>query len=86
MGHQARPRVLYPLSSAASSTGITTSAVVSSVTETRPRAKFGACHYKRVHKRFYGRRTDWFEHFEGPSVVLWWVPVGHRPSVEEAVA
>jgi Domain of unknown function (DUF3291) len=23
-----------------------------------------------IHKRFYSRRTDWFEHFEGPSVVL----------------
>ena len=42
--------------------------------------------WQTVHKRFYGRRTDWFEHFEGPSVVLWWVPAGHRPSVEEAVA
>jgi hypothetical protein len=42
--------------------------------------------WQTVHKRFYGRRTDWFEHFEGPSVVLWWVPVGHRPGVEEAVA
>ena len=40
--------------------------------------------WQTVHKRFYGRRTDWFEHFEGPSVVLWWVPAGHRPSVEEA--
>jgi hypothetical protein len=42
--------------------------------------------WRTVHKRFYGRRTDWFEHFEGPSVVLWWVPAGHRPSVEEAIA
>jgi Domain of unknown function (DUF3291) len=23
--------------------------------------------WQTVHKRFYGRRTDWFEHFEGPS-------------------
>jgi Domain of unknown function (DUF3291) len=42
--------------------------------------------WQTVHKRFYGRRTDWFEPIEGPSVVLWWVPVGHRPSVAEAVA
>src|ERR1700732_1913937 len=42
--------------------------------------------WQTVHKRFYGRRPDWFEHFEGPSVVLWWVPAGHRPSVEEVVA
>jgi Domain of unknown function (DUF3291) len=42
--------------------------------------------WQTVHKRFYGRRTDWFEHFDGPSVVLWWVPAGHRPNVKEAVA
>jgi hypothetical protein len=41
--------------------------------------------WRTVHKNFYGRRPDWFEHFDGPSMVLWWVPVGHRPSVEEAV-
>lgn len=42
--------------------------------------------WQTVHKRFYGRRPHWFEHLEGPSMVLWWVPSGHRPSVEEAVA
>src|ERR1700740_1621449 len=42
--------------------------------------------WQTVHKRFYGRRADWFEHFEGPAVALWWVPAGHRPSMEEAVA
>src|ERR1700756_1790630 len=42
--------------------------------------------FQTVHQRFYGRRADWFEHFEGPAFVLWWVPVGHRPSMEEAVA
>ena len=40
----------------------------------------------RIHKRFYGRRAEWFEHFEGPYFVMWWVPAGHRPDVEEAVA
>ena len=42
--------------------------------------------WQTIHKRFYSRRTDWFEHFEEPSMVLWWVPAGHRPSLEEAVA
>jgi len=42
--------------------------------------------WQTIHKRFYGRRGDWFEHFEGPSFVLWWVPASHRPSVEEALA
>lgn len=36
--------------------------------------------------RFYARRSEWFEHFDGPYFVMWRVPAGHRPSVEEAVA
>ena len=35
--------------------------------------------YQTIHKRFYGRRAEWFEHFEGPYFVMWWVPAGHRP-------
>jgi hypothetical protein len=42
--------------------------------------------WQTVHKRFYGRRDEWFAHFEGPSMVLWWVPMGHRPDVADAVA
>ena len=42
--------------------------------------------WQTVHKRFYGRRAEWFEHFEGSYFVMWWVLAGHRPSVEEAVA
>ena len=41
--------------------------------------------YQTVHKRFYGRRAEWFEHFEDAYVVMWWVPAGHLPSVDEAV-
>jgi hypothetical protein len=41
--------------------------------------------WQTIHKRFYGRRIEWFEPLEGPSFVLWWVPAGHRPSVQEAV-
>jgi hypothetical protein len=42
--------------------------------------------WRTVHKRFYGRRTEWFEHLEGPAYVLWWAPAGHRPSFAEAAA
>jgi hypothetical protein len=42
--------------------------------------------YQTIHKHFYGRRTEWFEHFDGPYFVMWWVPAGCRPSVQEAVA
>jgi Domain of unknown function (DUF3291) len=41
--------------------------------------------YQTIHKRFYGRRDEWFEHFEKPYFVMWWVPAGRRPSVEEAI-
>ena len=42
--------------------------------------------WQTVHKRFYSRRAEWFEHFDGPYLALWWVPVGKRPSVDEAIA
>jgi hypothetical protein len=41
--------------------------------------------WQTVHKRFYGRRHEWFDRFEGPYFVMWWVPAGHRPTVEEAL-
>jgi len=41
--------------------------------------------WKTVHNRFYGRREMWFEPVEAP-LVLWWVPEGHRPGLEEGVA
>ena len=41
--------------------------------------------WQTVHKRFYGRRAEWFEHLEGPYVVMWRVAAGHRPTVEEAI-
>jgi hypothetical protein len=40
--------------------------------------------WQTVHKRFYGRRHEWFDKLDGPHMVLWWVPVGHRPTMIEA--
>jgi Domain of unknown function (DUF3291) len=37
-----------------------------------------------VHKRFYGRREEWFDKLDGPHLVLWWILVDHRPTVTEA--
>jgi Domain of unknown function (DUF3291) len=37
-----------------------------------------------VHKRFYGRRQEWFEKMEGPHLVMWWVSPGYQPTVHEA--
>jgi hypothetical protein len=35
------------------------------------------------HVEVYRRRKEWFEHLEEPWAVLWWVPAGHEPTVEE---
>jgi hypothetical protein len=40
--------------------------------------------WQTVHKRFYGRRGEWFEKLDGPHFVMWWVPAGHLPTVAEA--
>ncbi|MEL6483008.1 MAG: DUF3291 domain-containing protein [Pseudomonadota bacterium] len=41
--------------------------------------------WKTVHKQFYDRRREWFEVFEALHFVMWWVPAGHRPSLEEGL-
>jgi hypothetical protein len=42
--------------------------------------------WQTVHKRFYGRRHEWFDRMDGPGLVLWWVTPGHRPDLSEALA
>lgn len=44
--------------------------------------------WNTVHKKFYDRRGEWFDAGEnaGPRLVMWWVPEGHRPTIEEAKA
>src|SRR6266581_5818310 len=41
--------------------------------------------WQTVHARFYSRKHEWFEKLDGAYFVLWHVPAGHRPSVEEAI-
>jgi hypothetical protein len=41
--------------------------------------------WQTVHKRFYGKRHDWFEKMGESYFVMWWVPAGHRPTVKEAI-
>lgn len=36
------------------------------------------------HVDFLRRRREWFVPIEEEHLALWWVPVGHEPSVEEA--
>ncbi len=42
--------------------------------------------YKSAHLGPLRDRKRWFEPLEGPILVLWWIPVGHVPSVAEALA
>jgi hypothetical protein len=42
--------------------------------------------WQTVHKRFYARRAEWFEPSRDRYFVMWWVPAGHRPTIDEAMA
>ena len=41
--------------------------------------------YRSAHAEILRRRREWFEKISEAILVLWWVPRGHRPSVEEAI-
>ena len=38
-----------------------------------------------IHKQFYDRRSEWFEVLGDMHFVMWWVPEGHRPTLDEAL-
>ncbi|QKW31907.1 DUF3291 domain-containing protein [Nocardiopsis flavescens] len=40
--------------------------------------------YRTDHLELLRGRREWFERSEGPHLVLWWIPSGTIPSVEEA--
>ena len=40
--------------------------------------------WKTVHKRVYEKRSKWFAQPDQAHFVMWWVPAGHIPTVEEA--
>jgi len=42
--------------------------------------------HKSGHVEYLKRRREWFERIVEAYVVLWWVPRGHRPTVEEGIA
>jgi hypothetical protein len=41
--------------------------------------------YKSSHVEIIRRRREWFDRMSAASLVLWWVPTGHRPTLEEAL-
>jgi hypothetical protein len=40
--------------------------------------------YRSAHAEVMARRHDWFERIVEAYLVLWWVPAGHIPGLEEA--
>ncbi|MEM9198216.1 MAG: DUF3291 domain-containing protein [Pseudomonadota bacterium] len=42
--------------------------------------------FNTVHRQFYERRAAWFEAMTDQHVCMWWVPAGHRPTLDEALA
>jgi hypothetical protein len=42
--------------------------------------------YRSAHADILRRRREWFDKLNEAILVLWWVPRGHRPTVEEAIA
>jgi Domain of unknown function (DUF3291) len=42
--------------------------------------------YRSEHFEFYKRRAEFFEKPTGAHYVLWWIPEGHIPSLDEAKA
>ena len=42
--------------------------------------------YSSEHVQIMRRRREWFEKMDQAFLVLWWVPKGHRPAIEEAKA
>ena len=42
--------------------------------------------YRSAHAEIMRRRNEWFERMKEVFLVLWWVPAGHRPGIEEAIA
>jgi len=42
--------------------------------------------WNTVHRTFYERRSEWFEVLGRMHFVMWWIPAGHRPTLEGALA
>ncbi|WP_204114805.1 DUF3291 domain-containing protein [Shimia biformata] len=41
--------------------------------------------WNTVHRQFYERRQEWFEVLSEMHFVMWWVPEGHQPTLDEAL-
>ena len=58
---------------------------VSNLTVWADVASLEAFVWNTVHRQFYERRAEWFQVFGQMHFVMWWVPSGHKPSLDEAL-
>nr|WP_189167334.1 DUF3291 domain-containing protein [Sphaerisporangium melleum] len=42
--------------------------------------------YRTVHLDYLRRRREWFERMAEPYSVMWWIPAGHIPALDEGMA
>ena len=42
--------------------------------------------YRSAHTPEMARRREYFHRFEGAYQAVWWVPAGHRPSIDEGLS
>lgn len=42
--------------------------------------------FDTLHAKFMERRAEWFEVLDKMHFVMWWVPAGHQPTLDEALA
>jgi hypothetical protein len=40
--------------------------------------------YRSEHAQLFRDRLQWFHSSEGPTLALWWIPAGHRPTPGES--
>ena len=40
--------------------------------------------FNTIHKRIYDKRAAWFPQMSEAHFVMWWIPAGHIPTIEEA--
>ena len=59
---------------------------VSNLTVWEDYASLSTFVYDTLHKKFMDRKAEWFEALDNKHFVMWWVPAGHRPTLDEALA
>ena len=59
---------------------------VSNLTVWEDVATLEAFVWNTVHRAFYERRAEWFAVLGKMHFVMWWVPAGHKPTLEEGLA